>query len=106
MSSTFLITPEPTTETVLNTIKIKILMKTIDYSIIIPIYNEKENISILDNEIKNVMKMLGTYEIIYINDGSKDGSLDELKKLKNISKNNLITFLYQNNQQPFQIHPY
>ena len=53
-----------------------------DYSIVVPIYNEEGNIKQLDREINAVMKKLGDYEIIYINDGSSDNSLRELKKLK------------------------
>lgn len=52
------------------------------YSVVIPIYNEEKNIAILDKELKAVMKNLGSYEIIYINDGSTDKSLEELQKLK------------------------
>ncbi len=53
------------------------------YSVIVPIYEEEGNIKELDAEIRAVMDKLGNYEIIYINDGSKDKSLTELKKLKN-----------------------
>jgi len=62
-------------------------MKTIkvEYSVIIPIYNEEENISQLDKEIKETMSKISKhYETIYVNDGSNDNSLEELKKLKNI----------------------
>ncbi|MEK6924681.1 MAG: glycosyltransferase family 2 protein [Nanoarchaeota archaeon] len=51
------------------------------YSVIVPIYEEEGNIKELDKEIREVMDKLGNYEIIYINDGSKDNSLKELKKL-------------------------
>ena len=59
------------------------------YSVIIPIYEEEGNIKQLDKEIRDVMNSLGEYEIIYINDGSKDKSLTELKKLKNSTIINL-----------------
>ena len=55
------------------------------YSVVIPVYNEEGNIAQLHNEITDVMSLLKkTYEVIYINDGSTDNSLDELKRLKNI----------------------
>ncbi len=57
------------------------------YSLVIPIYNEQGNIPLLDNEIKKAMNKLAKpseYEIIYINDGSKDNTLSELKSLKNV----------------------
>jgi len=61
-----------------------------EYSVVIPIYNEKENISQLDKEIKEVMKKVSNnYEIIYINDGSTDNSSNILKKLDNIKIINL-----------------
>jgi len=53
------------------------------YSVIVPIYQEEGNIPELDSQLRVVMNKLGSYEIIYINDGSKDNSLKELKKLKN-----------------------
>ncbi|BAT71745.1 dolichol-phosphate mannosyltransferase [Thermosulfidibacter takaii ABI70S6] len=53
-------------------------------SIVIPIYNEEENIRPLYKELKEVLnKMENEYEIIFVNDGSTDGSekiLDELAK--------------------------
>jgi glycosyltransferase involved in cell wall biosynthesis len=52
------------------------------YSIIVPIYEEEGNIKQLDLEIRQVMDKLGSYEIIYVNDGSKDKSLEELNTLK------------------------
>ena len=52
------------------------------YSIVVPIYQEEGNIKQLDKEIRAVMDKLSSYEIIYVNDGSKDNTLSELKKLK------------------------
>lgn len=52
-------------------------------SIVIPIYNEEENISLLYEKIKFVMN--GTnydYEIIFVDDGSQDKSLKILKELQ------------------------
>jgi len=52
-------------------------------SIIIPIKNERENIQSLVREIVSSMQPLNKeYEIIFIDDGSKDGSLDEMIKMK------------------------
>jgi len=59
--------------------------KSVKFSLVIPCYNENGNLIILHNEIKKVMdklSRLGNYEIIYINDGSTDNTLEELKKLK------------------------
>lgn len=51
-------------------------------SVVIPIYNEEENIPLLYGEIISAVN--GKYkevEIIFINDGSADGSLDQLNAL-------------------------
>jgi len=69
---------------VMDRIPIKSLkMKQPEFSVVVPIYNEEGNIEKLDKEIRDVISKLGSYEIIYVNDGSKDNSLNNLKKLKN-----------------------
>ena len=52
-------------------------------SIIIPIYNEFDNIDSLYNEISNTLKNIETYEIIFIDDSSTDKSTELLKKYFN-----------------------
>ncbi len=53
-------------------------------SLIIPIYNESESISLLIDEIKQVMFLNKfDYEIIVVNDGSTDNSYNILKNLSN-----------------------
>ncbi|PIR92494.1 glycosyltransferase [Candidatus Falkowbacteria bacterium CG10_big_fil_rev_8_21_14_0_10_44_15] len=53
-----------------------------DVSIILPIHNEAENINLLYQETKDVLNALGeSYEIICVEDGSQDSSLEILKKL-------------------------
>lgn len=52
-------------------------------SIIIPLYNEETNIKLLHEKIKNTVKNISEpYEIIYVDDGSKDNSYNELKSVK------------------------
>lgn len=54
----------------------------INTSVIIPIKNEEENISILINELEPVMERLGKpWELICIDDGSTDQSLMVLQQL-------------------------
>tara|TARA_A100001011_G_C14307797_1_gene844034 strand:+ start:1784 stop:2488 length:705 start_codon:yes stop_codon:yes gene_type:complete len=55
------------------------------FSIIIPILNEKKNINILFESIKKNCSDY-SYEIILVDDNSKDGSNEVLKKIKNRSK--------------------
>ncbi len=57
------------------------MMKTLDLSIVVPIYNEAESIPYLLDAISNSAEQTGlTYEIICVDDGSIDGSTDVLKK--------------------------
>lgn len=54
-----------------------------DISIVIPIYNEEENIPFLYDEIKQALDGTGkNYEIIFVDDGSKDRSLALLEELQ------------------------
>lgn len=61
-------------------------MNNIYLSIIAPVYNEEENIGILYDEITQSVKRYKEYEIIFVNDGSTDGSLNLLKKLSQKDK--------------------
>ena len=52
-------------------------------SIVIPVFNEEESVAILHAELVHVLKKIGEdFEIIFIDDGSTDDTLIELKKLK------------------------
>ena len=51
------------------------------YSIILPVYNEQENIQNMYGRVSPVMRRLGTHEIIFVNDGSDDATLHLLKQL-------------------------
>ncbi len=51
-------------------------------SLIVPCYNEEEALPIFYAEIKKVLGSMKTeYELIFVNDGSKDATLDVLKEL-------------------------
>lgn len=54
----------------------------VKFSVVLPVFNESGNLKKLDAEIRQVMNKLGSYEIIYVNDGSRDDSLNVLKSLK------------------------
>jgi glycosyltransferase involved in cell wall biosynthesis len=57
--------------------------KKIDISVIIPIFNEEENVSLLYDSITQVMKSLDqNYEIIMVDDGSSDKTLPILRSLQ------------------------
>lgn len=51
----------------------------IDFSIIIPFYNEEKNVELLYNEI--ISSVEGNYEIIMIDDGSTDNTWQEIKQI-------------------------
>ena len=56
-------------------------------SLVIPVHNEEKNIPIVYKEIKAVLEELSqdknyTYEIIFVNDGSSDNTLEVLKNFK------------------------
>ncbi len=52
-----------------------------DFSIVIPVHNEEENIRKLYEWINRNLKKF-SYEVIVVNDGSSDGTLYELNKIK------------------------
>ncbi|WP_026104089.1 glycosyltransferase family 2 protein [Anabaena sp. PCC 7108] len=54
------------------------------YSLVIPIYNEEENITEMYSRLTNVMAQLdGEVELILIDDGSRDRSLSMIRELHN-----------------------
>lgn len=64
-------------------------------SIVVPLYNEKESLLPLHAEISQVCQLHPwDYEIIYIDDGSTDGSIEILEKLyqKNLRRVRVIQF--------------
>lgn len=57
-------------------------------SIIVPCYNEEAALPIFYKEIKKVlMGLTSTYELIFVNDGSKDHTLPLLRQLAEEDKN-------------------
>ena len=56
-------------------------MSGVVLSVIFPVYNEEENVPILLDEIARVLRPRGiTFEMIAINDGSRDRSLEVLRQ--------------------------
>ncbi|MCE2928901.1 MAG: glycosyltransferase family 2 protein [Candidatus Caenarcaniphilales bacterium] len=63
-------------------------MSQVDVSIFIPVYNEEESLEILQNKIETSMQATNiSYEIVYVDDGSKDKSFEILEKIASNKKN-------------------
>lgn len=56
--------------------------KKMDVSIIVPVYNESESVPILQDKFIEALGSIGkTWEVIYVDDGSRDNSLAVLEQL-------------------------
>ena len=57
-----------------------------NYTVIVPFYNEEKNISTFNEDLVSNLKKIGNdkskFEIIYVDDGSQDKTFNELKKLE------------------------
>lgn len=59
-----------------------------DVSVVIPTYNEEENVNILYSQISDILKKINkSYEIIFVDDGSKDKTFQKLSDLNKKDKN-------------------
>ncbi len=56
--------------------------KNVEVSIVVPVYNERDNVEALYSALKSALQsMSGLYEIIMVDDGSSDGSYKVLARL-------------------------
>ncbi len=52
-------------------------------SVIVSVFNEEESLPLFYQELKNVLQTVNfEYEILFVNDGSTDQSLEQIKKIK------------------------
>jgi glycosyltransferase involved in cell wall biosynthesis len=66
-------------------------MKHPGISVVIPVYNEEKNISVLHNKVSDVLRKINKdYEIIFVDDGSTDSSFKILESLQKKSKNTKV----------------
>ena len=72
--------------------------ETPEISLVIPVYNEEENLPILAAEI--AAALAGTaHEVIFVDDGSRDGSLEVLRRLRREDRRRRVLHLAQNSGQ-------
>ena len=62
-------------------------------SLVVPCYNEEENVGVFCERAKQILSGI-EYEIVFVNDGSKDGTI---KKLKELASNNVIVIDFSRN---------
>ena len=66
-------------------------------SIVIPIYNEEELIERLNDAVATALKgVVDDWEVVYVNDGSTDSSLELLKRLQAIDSHVVVVELSRN----------
>lgn len=75
--------------------------ETVQISVVIPLYNEEENLEALHSRLTRVLVDLGMpYEMIFIDDGSKDGSFHILQCLYTRDNHVRVIRLTRNFGQP------
>ena len=80
-------------------------MEKIKLSIVIPVHNEEKNLEILYKELRKELKKLNrNYEIIFVDDGSKDRSFSILKRISKKSKKVKVIRLMKNYGQSTAIY--
>ena len=65
-------------------------------SIIVPCYNEEESLPYFYEELNKYLKDIGEYELLFIDDGSKDKTIEVAKELKEKDKNIKIVSFSRN----------
>ena len=67
-------------------------------SLVVPAYNEEDNVLLFYNEVFKTFKEESfNYEIIFINDGSTDNTLKQLKGIINMAKENIKIINFSKN---------
>jgi len=71
-----------------------------DLSIVIPLYNERDNLAPLHEELERVLGALGrSYEMLFVDDGSDDGSNEVLREIKSRDPHLRVIRLARNSGQ-------
>jgi dolichol-phosphate mannosyltransferase len=69
-------------------------MENVKYSVVVPLYNEEEVVNESYKRLKKVMDSVGeSYELLFVNDGSRDKTLELMEEICEKDKNSkLINF--------------
>jgi len=68
-----------------------------EISIVVPLYNEEENIEELYRRLKEVLNMVGrTYELVFVDDGSRDKTAELLRQIFEKDQNVKVVRLRRN----------
>ena len=68
-----------------------------DLSIVVPLYNEEESLPLLDQEIRAALQPMGLdYEVVYVDDGSRDGTLATARDLARTDPRLVVIALRRN----------
>ncbi len=71
-----------------------------DISVVVPLYNERDNLAPLHGELSRALGAMGrSYELLFVDDGSTDGSADELRRLKASDPHTRVIRLARNSGQ-------
>ena len=66
-------------------------------SVVVPIYNEEEILPILHDALSTAMRQVNDkWEVVYVNDGSQDSSLELLRELQSIDPHIVVVDLSRN----------
>ena len=65
-------------------------------SLVVPCYNEEENVELFAEQARTILQGI-EYEIVFINDGSKDKTILKLKKIKEQQKDNIVIINFSRN---------
>jgi glycosyltransferase involved in cell wall biosynthesis len=75
--------------------------RIVDISVIVPVFDEQDNLRRLHKEISDTMNdslsHRFSYEVIYIDDGSRDGSFEVLKEIQSLDPNNTRVIKFRRN---------
>lgn len=71
--------------------------ESVSLSVVLPIHNEQENIPELHRRLQDALSpLLGTFELVFVNDGSSDNSLRLLRDIAETQRNVRVVDLARN----------